>query len=50
MRVPLEVTVDLASGRSVGGELGVYFAPMGGTEEVDVTFGPGFLLRFVIGF
>lgn len=50
MRVPLEVTVDLASGRSMGGEFGVYFAPMGGTDDADVSFGPGFLLKFVFGF
>lgn len=50
MRVPLEVTVDLASGRSMGGEFGVYFAPMGGNDESDVSFGPGFVLKFVFGF
>ena len=49
LRGMLEALFDVG-GLRVGAEAGVYTGPSGGNEELDVTFGPGFLARAIIEF
>lgn len=50
LRAPLEVLYVGGGGITWGGELALYYGPTGGSDESDVTFGPGFMLRGLIVF